>query len=37
MAEQAVRNGTLPRVGDIDKIIDPMLRQEALDLVRKTK
>jgi NitT/TauT family transport system substrate-binding protein len=35
MAEQAVRNGTLPRVGDVDKIIDPTVRQEALDLVRK--
>jgi NitT/TauT family transport system substrate-binding protein len=35
MQEQFVKNGTLPRAGDINKIVDATLRTKALELVGK--
>ena len=35
MQDQFVKNGTLPRAGDINKIVDPALRVKALELVGK--
>lgn len=35
MQDQFVKNGTLPRAGDINKIVDPTLRVKALELVGK--
>jgi NitT/TauT family transport system substrate-binding protein len=35
MQDQFVKNGTLPRAGDISKIIEPDLRKQAMALVKK--
>ena len=35
MQEQFVKNGTLPRAGDVNKIVDATLRTKALELVGK--
>jgi NitT/TauT family transport system substrate-binding protein len=37
MQEQFVKTGALPRAGDVHAIVDPMLRAQALDLVRNTR
>jgi ABC-type nitrate/sulfonate/bicarbonate transport system substrate-binding protein len=35
MADQFVKNGTLPHAGDVNKIVDPTLRVKALELAGK--
>jgi NitT/TauT family transport system substrate-binding protein len=35
MQDQLVKNGTLPRAGDLAKIVDPTLREKAIALVGK--
>jgi NitT/TauT family transport system substrate-binding protein len=37
MQDQFVKNGSLPRAGDLNKIVDPSLRLKALDMVPKAQ